>query len=232
MGYTSKHGFNYQQFSRFQIQYAHEDSLLELSIQSPVRKPTPILDAEGYAICPDCSTRIKCGPAGLKNLEKRHRGTDTCKTAQAKRDKNAKTKKNGSILSFLRPRAGPVPSTVSSLALVHGHKLALATLRDTGPTTTTADPLGNEASSPAILSVSEPIMEGFISELKNLIRNLPLSIPEASEFDQLSIFAAEPRSFENPAIDAADLWETSLNNVFKATLGWGKEGNMEKINSV
>ena len=32
-----------------------------------------VLDADGYAVCPDCGTRVKCGSAGLANLEKRHR---------------------------------------------------------------------------------------------------------------------------------------------------------------
>ena len=31
-----------------------------------------VLDADGYAVCPDCGTRVKCGSAGLANLEKRH----------------------------------------------------------------------------------------------------------------------------------------------------------------
>ncbi|KAF8805025.1 hypothetical protein BYT27DRAFT_7105589, partial [Phlegmacium glaucopus] len=47
-----------------------------------------ILDADGYAVCPDCSTRINCGTIGLANLEKRHRGTKACNEARAKRDKD------------------------------------------------------------------------------------------------------------------------------------------------
>jgi hypothetical protein len=31
-----------------------------------------VLDTNGYAICPDCGTRVKCGSAGLAHLEKRH----------------------------------------------------------------------------------------------------------------------------------------------------------------
>jgi positive regulator of sigma E activity len=31
-----------------------------------------VLDAEGYAECPDCGARIHCGTVGIQNLEKRH----------------------------------------------------------------------------------------------------------------------------------------------------------------
>ena len=106
--------------------YTHKGSLIE-SIQPTVPDSAPVLDAEEYATCPDCGTCIKCGPAGLKNLEKRHRGTATCQTARAKRDKNAKMKKNGSILSFLKPTAAPVPSAISHSAPVHSYRLGPAT---------------------------------------------------------------------------------------------------------
>jgi len=74
----------------------------------------PILDAEGYAICPDCDSRINCGTIGIANLEKRHCGKKICKAMQQKRDKEAKKKKDGNILSFLKPKATSVPSTVVS----------------------------------------------------------------------------------------------------------------------
>ncbi|KAF8816849.1 hypothetical protein BYT27DRAFT_7220499 [Phlegmacium glaucopus] len=167
-----------------------------------IAKPPPILNAEGYAICPDCGTCIKCGPTGLKNLEKHHRGTDTYK--------EAKKKKNGLILSFLKTKAVPVPST-----------LAPATTKDTSFTIST-NPLQKEP-------VSESIMEGFIWEMGRLVKRIPLSTPEASEIDKLSVFGADPRSFDDPTIDADELWENRLNNILKVTLGWGKEGNMKEI---
>ncbi|KAF8227847.1 hypothetical protein L208DRAFT_1404914 [Tricholoma matsutake] len=34
----------------------------------------PILDTEGYAVCPDCDSRVNCGTIGLANLEKHHHG--------------------------------------------------------------------------------------------------------------------------------------------------------------
>ena len=36
-----------------------------------------VLDAEGYAECPDCEAHIHCGTVGLANLEKQHHGMKT-----------------------------------------------------------------------------------------------------------------------------------------------------------
>jgi hypothetical protein len=41
---------------------------------STISKALPVLDADGYALCPDCNSRINCGTIGLANLEKHHRG--------------------------------------------------------------------------------------------------------------------------------------------------------------
>ena len=57
----------------------------------------PVLDAEGYAECPDCEARIHCSTIGLANLEKQHHGTKTCLETKAKRDKNVKMTRNGSL---------------------------------------------------------------------------------------------------------------------------------------
>jgi hypothetical protein len=38
-----------------------------------------VLDAEGYALCPDCDSRIKCGTIGLANLKKRYCRMKACK---------------------------------------------------------------------------------------------------------------------------------------------------------
>ena len=75
-----------------------------------------VLDADGYAQCPDCGTRIHCGTVGLANLEKRHRGKKICLETKAKRDKNMKTKKNRTLLSFFnQPKTSLVPSTIPAI---------------------------------------------------------------------------------------------------------------------
>jgi hypothetical protein len=62
-----------------------------------------------------------------------------------------------------------------------------------------------------------------------LVKNLPASVPEASEFDKLAVFGGSPKEFDDPSLDADELWEATLNNVLKSTLGWGIEGNMDNI---
>jgi len=109
------------------------------NIDNLIKTVLPILDAEGYAICPDCDSRVNCGTIGLANLEKCHRGKKICKAVQQKRDKEVKKKKDGNILSFLKPKAASVPSTVDSSAPVHGYKLATHSnsATDTIPTAST-----------------------------------------------------------------------------------------------
>ena len=81
----------------------------------------------------------------------------------------------------------------------------------------------------AVLPVSGPIFNNFIKTLQNLVKELPDSIPEASEFDRLAVFGGAPKEFDDPALDADELWETTLNSVLKLTLGWAMEGNMNEI---
>ncbi|KAF8800419.1 hypothetical protein BYT27DRAFT_7117723, partial [Phlegmacium glaucopus] len=186
------------------------------------------LDADGYAVCPDCSTRINCGTIGLANLEKRHRGTKACNEARAKRDKGAKMKKNGSILSFLKHKVATVPLTVGSSAPIHSHKLGQIPPAEASPIIPINPTLGGVASRIS-QPVSEPTADNLISKLWRLVKSLPDSIPEASEFDKLAVFGGDPRNFDDPNIDADDLWETGLSKVLKATLGWGTEGDMDQI---
>ena len=198
-----------------------------MTIRTKTTKELPVLDAEGYAICPDCDSRVKCGTIGLANLEKRHRGTKVCKAAQEKRDKKAKTKKNGTILSFLKPKAAPVPSTVSSQARVHSYRLAATDAIPAVSTTPQAAQI--ETVSSTSLPVAAPIFNSFIETLRNLVKNLPESAPEASEFNRLAVFGGNPKEFDDPSLDADELWEKTLNGVLKSTLGWGTEGNMDEI---
>ena len=94
----------------------------------------PALDADGFAICPDCGSCVNCGMIGLPNLEKRHCGTKVCKTAQQKRDKDAKKKKDGTKFNFLRPEAPIVPSTVHGPPPVHSYKLVPQSASNASPT--------------------------------------------------------------------------------------------------
>jgi hypothetical protein len=94
----------------------------------------PVLDTEGYAECPDCGNKIHCGTVGLANLEKRHRGTKICLETKAKRDKNVKMKKNGSLLTlFSQPKPMLVPSTVSTILPIQSQALLQVVMFRLGP---------------------------------------------------------------------------------------------------
>ena len=62
-----------------------------------------------------------------------------------------------------------------------------------------------------------------------MVKSLLASVPEASKFDRLAVFGGNPKEFDDPSLEADELWEASLNGVLKLTLGWGMEGNMDEI---
>jgi hypothetical protein len=180
-------------------------------------------------VCPDCYSRVNCGTIGLANLEKRHRGKKVCKAAQEKRNKEAKRRKSESILTFLKAKAAIVPSTVDSSAPVHSDKLLLQSEPDTSSTSTvfTTNVKGKTVSMSQ--PISGPISNNFIKMLRELVRDLPASVAEASELDKLAVFGGSPKEFDDPTLDADELWEATLNGVLKSTLGWEIEGNMDNI---
>jgi len=202
------------------------------SSQESTASTVPVIDAEGYAVCPDCDIRINCGTVGLANLEKRHRGKKVCKAAPDKRDKKVKKKQNGdigTILSFLKPKAAIVPSMVGSRAPVHGTEsgsqrsarlMISPTIPEDKATSSEAQPDAPDTG---------PIIDNIIDTLKNLVDNLPDCVPKASESDRLAVFGGSPEEFDDPILDADELWETTLNHVLKSALGWGMEGNMNEI---
>ncbi|KAG6846857.1 hypothetical protein H0H93_011397 [Arthromyces matolae] len=167
-----------------------------------------VLDPEGYAICPDCGTRVNCGTAGLNTLEKRHRGSKTCKEAAQKRSKN-KTK-DGSILTFMQPRPVPVPSLGRSPMLVMP-----------GRTEPEHVSMKDQQTSNAAVT--------YISKLRTLVTQLPLSVPEANSNDALAIFAVNPADSVNPNADNNNLWEDVVNGTLKSVLGWGDELDLTAI---
>ena len=137
---------------------------IKANIDNIIQTALPVLDAEGYAICPDCDSHVNCGTISLANLEKYHRGKKICKAAQQKRDKEAKKKKDGNILSFLKPKAASVPSTVNSPAPVHSYKLTTHSANNTVPATSTTA-VQDETVSPMFKPVAGPISESFIKTL-------------------------------------------------------------------
>ena len=179
-------------------------------------------------MCPDCDSHVNCGTIGLANLEKRHHGKKVCKAAKEKRDKEAKKRKDRSILNFLKPKATIVPSTINSTAPVHSYKLPLWSEPHVSSIASTTNVQGKTIS---LMSqpASGPISNSFIKMLQELVNNLLESVPEASEFDKLVVFGGNPKEFDDPTLDAEELWEARLNSILKSMLGWGIEGNMDNI---
>ena len=187
-----------------------------------------ILDAEGYAICPDCDSHVNCSTISLANLEKHHHGKKICKAAQQKWDKEAKRKKDGNLLSFLKPKAASLPSTVNSPAPVHSYKLTTHSANNTIPTASTTA-VQDKTVSRIFKPVAGPISDSFIKTLRNLVEDLPASVPKASEFDRLAAFGWNLKEFDDAALGNDELWEMMLNSVLKSMSGWGTEGNMDEI---
>ena len=172
------------------------------------------LDAEGYAVCPDCGSRIHCGTVGLPNLEKRHRSTKICLETRAKRDKNANLKRNGTLLTFFnKPKPSLVPSTVSSQPLVQ----SLAVPREK----TSGNGVGLV---PTVMPLSS-----FVEKLDYLAKRLPGTIPVASDDDKLAEFGQDPAMFDDQMFDKDSLWEEEINPRLKRILGWGTEENMADL---
>ena len=77
---------------------------------------------------------IHCGTVGLANLEKRHHGTKTCLETKPKWDKNAKTTRNGSLLTFSNwSKPNLVPSTTSTAHPIQSQALPRETASSTKP---------------------------------------------------------------------------------------------------
>jgi hypothetical protein len=125
-----------------------------------------------------------------------------------------KTKKNGSLLTFFnQPKATLVPSTISTIRPVFSPTLVQEK---------TTFPQGDEQ--PPITSQSS--IGPFLDKLNNLAKNLPQSIPEASDDDKLAEFGGDPAEFDDKTINNEDLWEEEINPRLKRILGWGTEGKM------
>ena len=74
----------------------------------------------------------------------------------------------------------------------------------------------------------EPIISSFLENFQNLIKRLPDSTPEASEYDKLALFSGNPAVHDNPALKGDELWEV-VNPLLKEALGWGMERDMDDI---
>ncbi|RDB27516.1 hypothetical protein Hypma_003767 [Hypsizygus marmoreus] len=172
-----------------------------------------VIDANGFAICPDCDTNVNCGKVGISNLEKRHRGKKVCLDQIARRDKSARTKKNTSILSFLQPKPARVPSTVTAPSLIGG----------SGSSSTWAPLIRSAETLPDRPRRATSERAPVIQKLRNLVLRLPTSVLVAVSDDALAIFSGNPEQTVDPQMDGDEIWEGMMNSTLKRALGWGRE---------
>ena len=134
-------------------------------------------------------------------------------------------KKNGSLLTFFNwPKATLVPLTISGLQPVHSPALA----RKKVPNTKYAAVPQRDEQPPPI-PMACPRISLLVERLDNLAKNLPRTIPKASDGDKLAEFGGNPEDFYNKIIDNEDLWEEEINPRSKRVLGWGTEAKMEDL---
>ncbi|KAJ7697289.1 hypothetical protein B0H16DRAFT_1840317, partial [Mycena metata] len=166
----------------------------------------PVVDDEGFVVCPECGERVNCGPAGINNFIKRHKPgvSQVCKTAKAKRDK--KPRQDGSLSGWFTQRASLVPSTVAAPAPI--------------PPGNTRPPLPpTSINRAAVPSASSNMPQSLLDQLREAIRNLPATVPEASDSDVLATFGSDPSQFVDATVPAVEIYE-HLNPLFHAALGW------------
>ena len=161
-----------------------------------------VLDANGYAICPDCRTRVKCGSARLANLEKHYRTSGACKNAQEKRNRDQK-RKNTSLFNYFKgPKAPAVPSMIIHSEPIQSHQLTPLQVIGTSP----AIPNQQMKSLAHSESVPMPIFENILEEFWHYLDNLPDSIPEAAYNDKLvDALAGHPEVHTNPTLQGDEL---------------------------
>ncbi|KAJ6595218.1 hypothetical protein DFH09DRAFT_906493, partial [Mycena vulgaris] len=140
------------------------------------------VDANGYAICPDCEEPVHCGPSGLGNLRKRHMGSNSCREAQAKKPlAQTKQLKNSKISGWLVPKPVRVPTTVLApgpiqVIFKHGPRELTSASHSHGSLPPTASLNARSASS------------SLLSQLEAAIQTLPSTVPEATDSDVLAAF--------------------------------------------
>ena len=185
-----------------------------------------VLDADGYAACPDCGTRVKCGRVGLANLEKRHRNSDACKNAQEKHKKE-ENKKNTSLFNYFKgPKAPAMPSAIIRSEPIQSHRSTPLQVIDASPVVLNQHKRSLADSD----NVPVPIFKNILEEFRYYLNNLPDSIPEAAYDDKLvDALAGHPEIHTNPTLQGDELWEGGLNVFLKSVLGWGTDEDVGSL---
>jgi len=128
-----------------------------------------------------------------------------CLKAKGKCYQQEKDAKRPTLLSFFsRQCPAPVPSSIASSTLVHSHKLAPRKVA--GPRVPSKPVVV-----PSVIISPTPPTANFLEKLLDLIKHILDTVPEATDYDRLAIFACHPGDFDIPDLSVDDLWEEVLN---------------------
>ena len=152
---------------------------------------------------------------GIQNLNKRHRGGKSCRDAKIKRDRDVKKMRDGSLLSFLKLKAIPVPSTVQDAgpAMIGASEPihpTLASMASRQPLLSLSH-VGAERSLPVPSLGIQNTGSGFIKRFEEIVKCLLQNIPIGSRNDKLAAFNIKPTLLNDPKINPDDLWEVVIN---------------------
>jgi hypothetical protein len=136
---------------------------------------------------------------------------------------NEKMKKNRSILSFFnQPKPAIVLSTIPDVQPVQSLALPWEKVPDTNL-------MAAAQEDESITMITPHGVSQFIKKLTKLMKNLPNTIPEASDNDKLAGLGQDPSSYDDKMFNKDDLWEEEINTHLKRILGWGTEENIKDL---
>ncbi|KAJ6527860.1 hypothetical protein DFH09DRAFT_1327969 [Mycena vulgaris] len=178
--------------------------------------PVPVeivVDANGYATCPDCEESVHCGTGGVGNLRKRHMGSKPCLAAQAKKlTTQNKQFHDSKISGWLVPKPVRVPTTVAAPAPIQ--VIAAYAPRKLIP------PSHSRDSPPPTASLNaRSASSSLLTQLEAAIQTVPSTVPEATDGDVLAASSQDPAHYVDPDVPAIEIFE-NLNSILHTTLGW------------
>jgi hypothetical protein len=113
--------------------------------------------------------------------------------AKKKCHKQEKEAKRQTLLSFFsRQCPAPVPLLIAPSMLVHSHTLASTRI---SALLVVSKPV---VVVPSVIISPMPPMTDFLEKLLDLIKHVPDTVPEATKYDRLAVFAGHPGDFDNP----------------------------------
>ncbi|KAJ6602009.1 hypothetical protein DFH09DRAFT_1069552 [Mycena vulgaris] len=170
-----------------------------------------VVEANGYATCPDCEESVHCGTGGVGNLRKRHMGSKPCLAAQAKKSTTQNKQFHDSKISgWLLPKPVRVPTTVAAPAPIQ--VIAAYAPRE-------LIPLPTHATLPPPTASLRSVSSSLLTRLEAALQTVPSTVPEATDGDILAAFNQDPAHYVDPDVPAIEIFE-NLHSILHTTLGW------------